>query len=88
MIRLPETIHGGSGLIAKKVKSIDSFDPLTDAIAFDSEIIKISIKEDTQVFDLMDSKWGPYKLGSIQELNDYAAIYLLLKGKADIISVN
>jgi len=30
LIRLPDTIHGGSGLVAKHVTDLDRFDPLTD----------------------------------------------------------
>ena len=84
LIRLPETIHGGSGLIAKKVNSIHDFDPLTQTIAFNDGEIKIKLKNEIPQFDLMENSWGKYGLGQVVDVPDYVGIYLMLKGKAEI----
>jgi DNA primase small subunit len=84
LIRLPDTIHGGSGLVAKRVADLDRFDPLTDALAFGNDNVKISLHEQVPVFDLGGQTLGPFEQG-ILELPGYAAIYLLLKDKGEII---
>lgn len=86
LIRLPDSIHGGSGLIAKTVKSIghlDDFDPLTEAVAFGTKNMSIQLSEPVPQFDLMGEKMGPFEAGVI-EVPEYAGIYLLLKGKGDV----
>lgn len=85
LIRLPDTIHGGSGLVAKKVmNSLEEFDPLRDALAFGKEPTRIQLKDAVPEFDLGGSRIGPFDPGVI-EVPEYAAIYLLLKDKADVV---
>ncbi|HDI72792.1 MAG: DNA primase catalytic subunit PriS [Candidatus Altiarchaeales archaeon] len=84
LIRLPETLHGGSGLIAKKVKDLEKFDPLREAIAFGEEKVKIELKEKVPEFEIKGERFGPFKEGSI-EIPEFVGIYLLLKDKGDIV---
>jgi DNA primase small subunit len=86
LIRLPNTIHGGSGLVAKKVSDLESFkafDPLKDALAFTKHPTKIILNQVVGEFDLGGERLGPFEAGPV-ELPEYAAIYLLLKDKADV----
>ncbi len=85
LIRLPDTIHGGSGLLAKTVKRIESFNPLTEAVAFRGEDAKIRLTKDVSGFDLMENRWGPYTVGQEIVLPEYACVYLILKDKADAV---
>ncbi|MEA3254725.1 MAG: DNA primase small subunit PriS [Candidatus Altiarchaeota archaeon] len=83
LIRLPETIHGGSGLIAKKVKNLEEFDPLTEAVAFGEEKIRIDLKDKVSRFEIGGARFGP--LHGTVEVPEFVGMYLLLKGLGDIL---
>lgn len=81
LIRLPGTIHGSSGLIAKRIKGISalaSYEPMDECVAFGSEPMKIHI-EGCDRFYMKGKEFGPYR-NEDAELPAYAAIYLHLKG--------
>jgi len=87
LMRLPNTIHGGSGFIAKKIQSIsalEKFDPMKDAIAFTDGTVKVKVKT-PYALRIGDSTYGPYS-GEEVELPMYAGAYLYLKGFAEIIN--
>lgn len=84
LIRLPDSLHGGSGLIAKRVERIDDFNPLTDALAFDKEKIKIKLEKKIPKFDFFDGEVGPFK-GKVK-VPESLGIYLLLKKSGDLSS--
>ncbi len=80
LIRLPGTIHGDTGLIAKNVKSLkalDGFEPMNDAIAFDDVHTKIKTAK-VPKFIMGNNQFGPYD-NSVVDLPRYAAAYLILK---------
>ncbi len=81
LIRLPGTIHGETGLIAKRIESLAElrkFDPMKEAIAFrDGEMVVEA--ENAREFQMAGRTFGPYKKEQIA-LPTYAAVYLLLKG--------
>jgi len=87
LIRLPDTIHGGSGLLAKRVAELDKFDPLVDAVAFKGSGCIVLLSSDVGVFQLLGRDFGPYKSGERVELDDAAAVYLMLKGLAEVPAV-
>jgi DNA primase small subunit len=84
LIRLPDTIHGGSGLLAKRVTDVQSFNPLKDAVAFCGDPVDVRLTQDVGEFDMMGSKVGPFKTDQEENLKEYAAIYLMLKDKAEV----
>lgn len=49
IMRIPNTLHGKTGLIARNISDLKGFDPLRDALAFDledySRIMKINLPE-------------------------------------------
>ncbi len=82
LIRLPDTLHGGSSLIAKKVKNLESFNPLVDAVAFSDDEVSIRVKEKTPPFHMNENT---FKLNKGKtKIPEYVAVYLLLKDKAEI----
>lgn len=83
LIRLPDTIHGGSGLIAKNVRDLEKFNPLTEAIAFGEEEITIELKEKVPEFEMGGQSFGPFH-GTVK-VPEFAGIYLLLKSGGDIL---
>ncbi|MEM4347589.1 MAG: DNA primase catalytic subunit PriS [Candidatus Altiarchaeota archaeon] len=84
LIRLPESLHGNSGLIAKKISDIDKFNPLEDAIAFSNENVKIQILQKIPEFDFYHGKVGPFFEG-VTKIPEALAIYLLLRGYGNFL---
>jgi DNA primase small subunit len=84
LIRLPDTLHGSSGLKAASVKNMDSFNPLVDAVVFGDAEVGVSITGDVPAFELLENKYGPYSTGTEVKVPEYAAVYLMLKGKAEV----
>ena len=87
ILRVPETIHGGTGLIAKKlsIEELKKFNPLNDAVAFngsEAKEVKLELKE-TPKFYFNDSfhELAPGKAMVSLDL----AVYLLAKKKAKLI---
>ena len=79
LIRIPETIHGDTGLAGSVVPiaHLGAFDPMKEAIAFRQGIMKIKT-EKVPAFQMHEEEYGPYD-NAIVELPVYAAIYLVLK---------
>lgn len=84
LIRLPGSLHGGSGLKASTVRDLERFDPLRDSVVFGEEKIEVDIREDIPGFHLMEGEFGPLGKGKTR-LEEYAAVYLMLKDKAEIV---
>ncbi|MEM3828248.1 MAG: DNA primase small subunit PriS [Conexivisphaerales archaeon] len=85
LIRLPETLHGKTGL--KKVEfspsEIDNFDPFKRAIAFKEGTITVFVS-DSPEFRVSDETYGPYKNQKVT-LPTAAAMLLICKGKAEVL---
>ena len=89
LMRLPNTIHGGSGLVARKLSSrvaLGKFDPMRDAIAFRSGEMKVKANAPNGI-TMNGEAYGPFKDETVT-LPAYVATYLYLKGVADIVSVS
>jgi len=84
LIRLPDSLHGETGLIAKRIKisDLNSF-KFKKIIAF-SEKNKIKVKANCGKF-FLDEYFGPYK-DEIIELPEYLGIYLICKKAATLIT--
>ena len=86
LLRLPNSIHGGSGLLAKKVgapKELYGFDPMREGIAFRKGFLKIEAHT-SQKLDMAGQRFGPYA-GEIK-VPVYVGVYLYLRGLAKIIN--
>jgi DNA primase small subunit len=82
LIRLPNTLHGKTGLRVTTIpySSLDSFDPLTDGIVFRTGQIKVYVYS-AHIFRLGDVYYGPFKDEAV-ELPLAAGIFLLCKKAA------
>jgi DNA primase small subunit len=80
IIRVPNTLHGDTGLLAKivPIKELDNFDPYKDAVVFGEEKIKVFVKEAPK-FSLNNNDFGPFKEEEVI-VPLYCAIYLIGKG--------
>lgn len=90
IIRVPSTLHGDTGFVAKvlSVDELKNFNPYTDSVVFDNKFSKefgverVSVLiEKAPKFSLLGESFGPFE-NSIEELPLFAAVYLIGKGAA------
>ncbi len=85
ILRVPNTLHGDTGLIARKIKSIaalEKFDPMKNALAFSDRPVKIHAISVPKL-RVNDVIYGPYK-DEDAEVGLAAAVYMMLKRVAVI----
>jgi len=86
LIRAPDTLHGETGLLAKrlKVRELEKFDALRDAVAFNGkEEIEVEVRECPPI-RFGSETFGPYK-GEKLRLPEKVAIYLICKKRAKMV---
>ena len=81
LIRLPDSVHGTTGLIAKRIKKIDSFNPYRDAVVLPSKEITVRVKIAPE-FEFKSKTFGPFRDEEVQ-LPLYVAYYLIGRGVAE-----
>jgi len=82
ILRLPGSIHGGTGLIAKMLsfEEFKEFDPFVDALAFEGEPVRVFINKSPK-FSLGGESFQAFtETEQVLPLN--AAIYLIASGRA------
>lgn len=82
LIRLPSTLHGGSGLLCCCVKDLDAFAPFRDAVVFGDTPLRVRLVKNAPAFCLKEQSFGPFAAGVEAELPEFAALFLLCKGLA------
>jgi DNA primase small subunit len=82
LIRVPGSLHGGSGMLVKKLalSELEGFDPLNDAVVFGERSVKITASKPFSV--QLKGKDLRIEEG-IQEVPEYAAVYLICRGVAE-----
>lgn len=87
IMRVPETIHGGSGFLSTYIKTVEdlkNFDPFkTPVVLFSENFKKIKLLKPTPKFRLVDNFYGPFNPGEVLSLPEHVSIYLVLKGVAN-----
>ncbi len=78
LIRVPESLHGDTGMIAKRVNDLERFDPFKDAILEADRTFKVRFVEDVDESLL----GGPYYEGEVRELSLWKALLFVLKKSA------
>lgn len=82
LIRLPGSLHGKSGMkvTALTIQELEEFEPLNDAVVLSDKSVKIKVMKPFAVQmkgkDLMVEE-------GIQEVPEYAAVYLMCRGVAE-----
>lgn len=86
IMRMPDTIHGGTGFLSSTIKTKEelvNFNPLSDAVIFREDRTKrIEITRPINKFKLIEKEFGPYTIGEKIDLPEAVSVYLLLKGVA------
>ncbi|MFA4855240.1 MAG: DNA primase small subunit domain-containing protein [archaeon] len=83
IVRVPETLHGETGLVSRELskEALRSFNPFDDAIAFSGdETVRVFISK-APSFYLSGQRFGPFE-GQEAELPLFAAVFLLARGAA------
>ncbi len=82
LLRMPNTLHGDTGLLSIKISSIErlaEFDPMRHSISFKKGEHRVEITRDTQPISIGEEELGKMDVGATLELPTYAALYLVLK---------
>ncbi len=82
LIRMPNTLHGGSGFAAKKIDRLGRFEPMKHATAFGEEEVKVKATEQVPCLCIKDFSFGPLDKGTVILLPMHSAVYLLCKKAA------
>lgn len=85
LIRVPNSIHGETGLIARTIDDIDKFEPLRDAFISAREVMKVHFTEEVPQLNMMDQTIGPFRKDEEKELLRSVSMFFVLKGSASII---
>lgn len=81
LIRVPDSIHGSTGLLAKKLDNLRAFDPYRDAVALPERPYLNLHVDFAPEFEFAGETWGPFEDINV-ELPLHVSIFLLSKGVA------
>ena len=82
LIRVPNSIHGETGMVARIIQNPKSFNPLNDAFLRTDNKLKIKFLEDIPKLEVLSSTFGPYKKSEIVDINLSLALFYILKKSA------
>jgi DNA primase small subunit len=85
LIRVPNTIHGDTGFVAKIVRDINNFEPMRHAVINGPEI-RIMFREYVPQLELLNSSFGPFAIGDKAELPLGIGIFFISKGSGALIT--
>ncbi len=82
IVRVPSTLHGDTGLLAKtlSIEGLKKFDPYLDSVVFGKEEVKVHVIKAPK-FSLGGESFGPFDNIDVS-LPLFCAIYLIGKGAA------
>lgn len=86
IMRVPDTIHGGTGFLSTYIKTIEElkeYDPFKDPVVLgEKKYKKIKIIKQTPKFRIKEETYGPYMPNEEIELLEDVCVFLILKGVA------
>jgi DNA primase small subunit len=86
LIRMPSSLHGGSGMrvVPLTLSEFEKFDPLRDAVVFSEKEIKIEVQSLKPQYSLVEMKGKSIKVEEgINTVPEYAGVYLMCRGAAE-----
>jgi len=84
MIRMADTIHGGSSLVAKTADNLDTFDPMEECFVFGDKDVEVDFVKATPKLTAKGQTFGPFKEGKTL-LPEFLAAYLGAKERCIIV---
>lgn len=85
LIRMPNSIHGSTGFIAKGIKDIESFNPLKDSLPEYKFDVKVTFSEKIPELELLGTTYS-FSKGDKAELPLAVALFFILKGSALLVT--
>jgi DNA primase small subunit len=87
LIRMPNSLHGGSGMcvVPLSLSEFRDFDPLNDAVFFSEKMIEIEVISPLKPqFSKIEMKGKSFTVSEGKNsVPEYAAIYLMCRGAAE-----
>jgi DNA primase small subunit len=87
LIRMPNSLHGGSGMrvVPLSMPEFKDFEPLNDAVVFSEKMIEIEVISPLKPqFSKIEMKGKSFTVSEDKNtLPEYAAIYLMCRGAAE-----
>src|SRR3989344_1334757 len=84
LIRIPNSIHGETGCIAQVGDNMEKFEPLRDALLPLKGVATVRFTEDIPALEFANETLGPFKSGEKKDVPRPYALFVLLKGSADL----
>lgn len=85
LIRVPNSLHGGSALCAIDAKKgLSEFEPLSDAVVLPAAEVKVKMLEPVPSIEMKNQTYGPFEKDAIISVPAYFAAYLVCKRAATI----
>lgn len=87
LIRVPNSLHGGSGLCARilTLGELAKFEPMRDAPVFSQNLVKVAALEEIPEIEMGNRTHEKMEKGKTAEVPEYFAFYLKLKGSAELL---
>ncbi len=82
LLRMPDSINGSSGMVSKRIPSLDGFEPTRDAAVFGNNPVKVKIIDKIPSLSFLNSSFGPFEPNSEISLPESVAVYLMCKRAA------
>jgi len=86
LIRVPNSIHGETGLVARIVEDVSKFEPLRDAFIENKEIVQVRFTEDVPALAIGGETLGPFKKDEKKEMALPVGMFYMLKESAEAVS--
>ena len=87
LTRIPNSLHGKTGFRALSLTLDDypNVNPFRDAVGLPAEPeLEVEVKLKVPAFSLKGEKFGPYGVGDRVKLPGFAAVFLVLRGRAEL----
>lgn len=85
LIRVPNSIHGDTGFIARPISDIDKFNPLDDALLKSKNTLEVVFSEGVPELEILKSTYGPFGKDEKTELPEPLALFYTLKGSSSLV---
>ena len=83
VFRMPGTLHGNSGMLKMRIKSLDDFDPQRNPVILSGDPVTVYVHYSPE-FSLNGRAFGPYDSSKVQ-IPIYAAVFLLARGLGEVV---
>jgi DNA primase small subunit len=82
LLRLPKSIHGGTGMACVLVNDFAAFDPMRDAVVFGGQPVSVKTVQQVPAIEMKNQSFGPYADSQTISVPEFFAIYLICKRAA------